>query len=184
VYAASGYGTAHFASGNFVATGTKSAVVPAEEGYHRTLYCVESPDCWFEDFGTALLVAGSARVQIDPLFAATVRTDEYHIFLTPQGDSKGLYVGSIDAVGFTVHEQQEGRSTLPFSYRVVARRKDVEAPRLKKVKLDGVLLAPPVNLQGSMEAPAPPAATPEVAPPAPLQPAPAVLPAEPQPAQQ
>jgi hypothetical protein len=167
-------GVAVFANGNFRATGSKGAVVPAEDGFHRTLYCVESPECWFEDFGSALLVEGSARVQIDPTFASTVRTDEYHIFLTPQGDSKGLYVGHIDAAGFTVREQQAGRSSLPFSYRVVARRRDVLAPRLEKVMLDSAVLSPPT-----------PARIPAAAaPPAPAQPAPPLVPTEPQGMQQ
>ena len=48
-----------FGFGNIGATGTKSAVVPAGDGNgHLTLYCVESPECWFEDFGSARLSAG------------------------------------------------------------------------------------------------------------------------------
>jgi hypothetical protein len=153
VYGTSGSGGfAVFAGGNFAATGTKSALVPAEDGNHRTLYCMESPECWFEDFGAAQLVGGSARVQIDPVFAATVRTDEYHIFLTPQGDSKGLFVSGVDAAGFTVREQQAGRSTLPFSYRVVGKRKDVVAQRLASVRLElppqaPAITTPPVSAQ-------------------------------------
>jgi hypothetical protein len=66
--------------GNIGATGMKSAVVPAEDGgEHLTLYCMESPECWFENFGSA--------------------------------------------------------SDVPFAYRIVARRKDVTAPRLNRVTL-------------------------------------------------
>jgi hypothetical protein len=135
VYGQSSTGYAVYAEGDFGATGTKAALVPAENSSLRALYCVESPECWFEDFGTAQLVGGSARVQIEPLFAATVRTERYHIFLTPQGDSNGLYVSEVDAFGFSVHEQHGGTSSLVFSYRVVALRKDVAAPRLVQVRL-------------------------------------------------
>jgi hypothetical protein len=134
VHGISETGIAVFANGDFAATGTKAALVPAEQGSLRTLYCLESPECWFEDFGTAQLTGGTARVTIEPLFAATVRTDQYHIFLTPHGDSKGLYVSAVDAAGFTVREQQGGSSTLAFNYRVVARRKDVAALRLAQVQ--------------------------------------------------
>ena len=41
---------------------------------------------------------------LEPLFAATVQTDQYHIFLTPQADCNGLYVSAVDAAGFTVRE--------------------------------------------------------------------------------
>jgi len=132
--------------GNIGASGTKSAIVPAENGAHRTLYCMESPECWFEDFGSATLAKGSATVTIDPLFAATVDTSQYHIFLTPKGDSKGLYVNTVSAQGFTVAEQQGGTSSLSFSYRIVAKRKDVSAPRL-------ALAAMPVKPAGGPAAP-------------------------------
>jgi len=37
--------------------------------------------------------------------------------------------------GFEVRELQGGASTLAFSYRVVAKRKDIAGPRLEKVRL-------------------------------------------------
>jgi len=41
--------------------GPKSAAVPHPDGTHRRLYCLESPQAWFEDFGGARLV-GARRV--------------------------------------------------------------------------------------------------------------------------
>lgn len=38
-------------SGKLIATGPKCAVVPFPDGTHRQLYCLESPQSWFEDFG-------------------------------------------------------------------------------------------------------------------------------------
>ena len=61
------------------------------DGSLRRLYSIESPESWFEDFGAQKLVKGRAEVRVDPKFAAVVRGD-YHIFLTPYGDSNGLYV--------------------------------------------------------------------------------------------
>jgi hypothetical protein len=130
--AALGGGTGVLCAGNFVATGTKSAAVPHPDGSHRLLYCMESPECWFEDFGRGALAGGNASVTLDPDFVAVVNTVDYHVFLTPEGDSGGLYVSSRSATGFTVNEQKGGTSSLGFSYRVVARRKDVEAGRLAK----------------------------------------------------
>jgi hypothetical protein len=121
--------------GNFVATGSKSAAVPHPDGSHRLLYCMESPESWFEDFGNGALGGGRAAVTLDPDFAAVVQATDYHVFLTPKGDSRGLYVSSQSPTGFTVHEQQGGTSSLGFSYRVVARRRDVAAERLAKFSL-------------------------------------------------
>ena len=74
----------------FVIGATKSAVVPHPDGTLRQLYCVESPESWFEDFGTGELREGEANVRIDPDFAPLVQADDYHVFLTPYDDCNGL----------------------------------------------------------------------------------------------
>jgi hypothetical protein len=115
--------------------GPKSSVVPHPDGSHRMLYCLESTDSWFEDFGEATLVGGKAKVRIDRDFAAFVKTDRYHVFLTPYGNSKGLYVANRTKTGFEVREQLNGKSRIRFSYKIVAKRKDIKTQRLSKVKL-------------------------------------------------
>jgi len=112
--------------------GPKSAAVQHPDGSHRLLYCMESPESWFEDFGEAKLVKGKAAVKIDKDFAGVAKTDAYHVFLSPYGESNGLYVSRRNRNGFEVREQSGGRNTLTFSYRVVARRKDVPSERLPK----------------------------------------------------
>ena len=134
-------------SGDLVVAGFKSAAVRHADGSHRLLYAVESPQCWFEDFGRAKLVRGAARVMLDPDFSAVVRTDDYHVFLSPEGDSKGLYVSSRTRTGFQVREQDQGTGSVAFSYRLVARRKDVAVRRFQKIELPAIqragLLATP-----------------------------------------
>jgi hypothetical protein len=115
--------------------GSKSVVVKLRNGEHRALYCMESPENWFEDFGRVRLVRGKARVRLDRIFAQVVRTGDYHVFLSPEGLSHGLYVSRRTRDGFEVREQHQGKSTVPFSYRIVARRRDVDAPRFKRMKL-------------------------------------------------
>lgn len=122
-------------AGNFGVTGAKSAVVPHPDGSHRLFYAVEAPESWFEDVGQANLVGGTATVAIDPDFAATVLTANYHVFLTPYGDCKGLAVTDRTASGFTVRELQGGTSSLAFSWKVMAKRKDITGARLAKVEL-------------------------------------------------
>ena len=61
---------------NFQVSGTKSAAVPHPDGTHRLLYCVESPEAWFEDFGEGTITAGKADVKLDPDFAAVVDTSQ------------------------------------------------------------------------------------------------------------
>jgi hypothetical protein len=80
---------------------------------------VESPESWFEDFGRAELRDGRAAVELDVDFAGLVDTDDYHVFLTPEGESSGLYVSSRTTSTFEVREQPDGRSTtgLQLSHR-------------------------------------------------------------------
>lgn len=121
--------------GNFtVFNGSKSAAVRHPDGSYRRLYALESPESYFEDFGRARLTRGRAQVKLDRDFAALVRHDNYYIFLTPEGDSKGLYVSRRTPTGFAVREQDSGTSNLTFVYRVVARRRDIPRRRLEKVR--------------------------------------------------
>ena len=118
--------------GNLGCTGSKSAVVPVDGGTRKVaLYAVEAPENWFEDFGTGQLSRGSAVVQLDPTFGQTVNSgDEYHVFLTPKGDCKGLYVANETADSFEVRELGGGTASVAFDYRIIARRKGYESVRL------------------------------------------------------
>ncbi|MFC9417516.1 hypothetical protein ACIG6B_28605 [Bacillus mobilis] len=138
-----GFGYGVFCNGKFAATGTKSALVPHPDGSHRTLYCMESPESWFEDFGTGELVKGEATIHLDQDFVPLIQNGHYHVFLTPEGDSNGLYISHKSLTSFEVREQQNGSNTIRFSYRIVSKRKDVTSPRLEKVKLHEELLNAP-----------------------------------------
>src|SRR5207249_3098327 len=81
-------------NGSLSVSGIKSAVVRHPDGKDRRLYCLESPESWFEDFGLGRLQNGSGHVDLDNEFAAVVHTQNYHVYLTPRGDSKGLYIAS------------------------------------------------------------------------------------------
>jgi hypothetical protein len=137
-----------FVTGNFTVGGTKSAVVPHPDGSHRLVYCVESPESWFEDFGKGTLQRGQADVVIDPDFAAVVDMDDYHVFVTPYEEDPELLVSSRTACGFRIKAKDE-TSNAEFSWRVVARRKDVPAARLAKMDVPS---APPVPPARSMSA--------------------------------
>ena len=130
--------------GNLQVTGTKAAVVPFPDGSHRALYCMESPDLWFEDFGTAKLKRGRALVQLDADFGKVIKAGDYMVFLTPEGDCRGLYVRRKSATSFQVVEQMGGTSNIAFSYRIVGRRKDIrEHRRFAKIDTPLPLRAPP-----------------------------------------
>lgn len=85
-----------------------------------------------EDFGEAQLSDGFATVQLDPRFAAAMDSStRYFVTLTPEGDCRGLYVAKRDAAGFAVRELQGGRSSVPFTYRIVAKPLGDNSARLE-----------------------------------------------------
>jgi hypothetical protein len=140
-------------TGNLVVWGTKSAAAKHADGTHRLLYCTESPESQLEDFGEAQLVKGRAQVRLDRDFAALADADHYHVFLTPYGDSNGLYVSGRTSQSFEVREQGGGTSRLRFSYRIVARRRDATTKRFQKVaapkmpKMPAPLVRPEIDLK-------------------------------------
>src|SRR5208337_241434 len=121
--------------GNLNVKGTKNAVQKLPDGRSVALSAMESPENWFEDFGTAELRRGVATVAIDPTFTETVNTAiEYHVFLTPNGNCHGLYVARKTATGFEVRELGRRKSSVKFDYRIVARRRGYEKERLEVVE--------------------------------------------------
>jgi hypothetical protein len=84
-----------------------------------------------EDVGEAQLVHGQAFVRLDPSFANVIDThSQYMVFLTPEGDTNGLYVAQRTPAGFNVREIHGGTASLGFAYRIVARPFGDASPRL------------------------------------------------------
>ena len=119
-------------TGDLQCTGSKSAVVPVDNGARKVaLYAIESPQNWFEDFGSGRLSHGSTTIRLESVFAQTVNTGvNYHIYLTPNGECEGLFVSQKTPTSFEVHELHRGTSNVPFDYRIVAERKGYESVRL------------------------------------------------------
>ena len=106
-------------------------------------YTPKSAQPTVEDVGSAQLVRGIATVTLDPTFAATVDTSTpYHVFLTPDGDTRGLFVAEKTPRGFIVRETQGGRSTLAFDYRIVATDRGQAGQRIKIVPAAALPNAP------------------------------------------
>lgn len=121
-------------NGTFDCLGSKSAVVETANYGLRSLYAMESPEVWFEDFGSAALTDGEAFVTFEPIFAETVNLQEdYYVFLVPLTQEPVLlFVTSKSETGFIVRGVTlEGKPAQgAFDYRIVARRLGYEDIRL------------------------------------------------------
>jgi hypothetical protein len=152
-----------FINGSLTINGAKSAAVPHPDGSHRLLYCLESPENFFVEFGDAALAGGKVTIPLDRDFAALVSTTGYRVLLTPTGDCNGLYVSAHTPSGFTVQEAKGGTSSVGFAYCVVAARKDIAPGRLAKVSFPAqadITVAQPADVTDRNAKPGPPKAIP------------------------
>ncbi len=113
----------YFNGNHVIANGTKSASVPTSKG-NQLLYAIESPEVWFEDYGTASLVNGEAIVKLNPLFLETVAiyaTHKMQVIVQMEDESEEVFItkGTSD---FKVKESNNGKSNAAFTYKVIAKR--------------------------------------------------------------
>jgi len=133
----SNYGV--YSYGNFAVQAgyTKSGMAVLPDDRAVLLYSMESPENWYEDFGSGQLHDGIATIALEPTFAQTVSSQVgYHVFVTPNDECEGLYVTHKTPAGFEVHELRKGKSNVTFDYRIVAKRKGLESLRLEEVGRD------------------------------------------------
>ena len=153
---------AAYFTGNVVVTGTLAIGGPKSAAVNhpltkdtRLLYCVESPESWFEDFGEGQVVNGAAAVKLDPNFAALVHADSLHVFITEHGAHNGLHTTQKSGAGFTVQADAglataKGKNaadvTGTFSWRAVGKRSDIVTERLAKFEMPKITLTAPAKL--------------------------------------
>jgi hypothetical protein len=119
------------ASAQLHCDGGIGAIVQLDSGNRKVAMSgIESPENWFEDFGSAQLVNGVAVIELDRDFIQTVSTEkDYRVFPVPNGDCQGLYVTNKSANSFEVRELGGGSSNIRFDYRIAAIRKNYETVR-------------------------------------------------------
>lgn len=100
--------------------GTLTSNAATRNGANASAFTPQTTRQTVEDSGSAQLVGGAAAIRLDPTFAASIDAPTgYRIFLTPRGDTRGLYVAAKTAGGFVVREAQAGRTTTSFDYRIL-----------------------------------------------------------------
>ncbi len=118
-------------AGNLQQRGTPFFRTSGASGSSVTTFGDRISQPTLEDLGEAQLVNGKADVPLDARFGASVDAREkYLVFLTPMGDTRGLYVSARTGKGFSVREVGGGHSSLVFDYRIAAKPYDTAALRL------------------------------------------------------
>ncbi len=112
-------------------SGTPSAILQGHHHLYADTTFAQTTEPVIEDFGNGQLVNGVANVRLEASFADAI-TDRaaYMVFITPDGDSRGLYVTQKTMQGFVVRESGGGTSNIAFDYRIVSRPAAATQPRM------------------------------------------------------
>jgi hypothetical protein len=117
--------------GSITQNGNPTLITQTSSGSKVVAYGPRQSQPTIEDTGEAQMVSGISFVRIDPGFAAAIdKNATYTVLITPEGDTNGVYVTSKSLQGFVVRENRNGRSTVGFGYRIVAKPFDTNASRL------------------------------------------------------
>jgi hypothetical protein len=108
-------------------TGTVSTIAKDINDVPVTLHCPETPEIYFQDFGTGKLTNGKAHIDLDPSFAKNITVNAQHplrVYIQVEGNCKGVYVTGKSQNGFDVTELDNGTSNIDFQWFVTGNRAD------------------------------------------------------------
>ena len=114
--------------GNLSVAGTKPRLVTTDQYSKRYLYCYETPTPMFGDIGEGVIGAdGRCFIALDAVFAQTVTTQQYQVFLQRYGEGD-CFVAERRGGYFVV----QGTPGLAFGWEVKAKQKDFDQLRLER----------------------------------------------------
>ena len=106
-------------------------------GSNSVLYTNVSTDVTIQTSGVVNLTSGSASIVFDPVFAASASSESPVIItVTPVGNSNGVYLDNVSKSGFTVVENNAGKSNVTVNYIAIAKRAGYENPTLAPEVID------------------------------------------------
>lgn len=115
-------------SGSLSVTGTKSRRVATDQYSDRLLYCMETPSPMFADVGEGVIGAdGRCFIALDAVFAQTVTTQQYQVFLQRYGEGD-CFVAERRGAYFIV----QGTPGLSFGWEIKAKQRDYDQLRLER----------------------------------------------------
>jgi len=127
-----------------VGNGAVSTLIPDDNNIPRVMFCPESPEVLFVDYGIGKLQNGEAYIKIDYILAKSLFIDERHplkVFIQLEGDCNGVFVTEKTINGFKVKELNNGTSNISFSWHLVGNRADTKDETGKIIsKFEGLRL--------------------------------------------
>ena len=115
-------------TGDMSWSGTKSRLVSTDQYSDRLLYCYETPTPMFGDIGEGTIGEdGLCYISLDAVFAQTVVTQQYQVFLQRYGEGE-CWVRERKGAYFIV----QGTPGLAFGWEIKAKQRDYDQLRLER----------------------------------------------------
>lgn len=106
-------------------------------GTNTALYTNVSTEVTIQTCGVATLTEGRVSVAFDPAFSAVVSQESPVIVtVTPTGKSNGVYLSDVSKSGFTVIENNDGKSSVQVNFIAIGKRAGYEHPELPMELMD------------------------------------------------
>lgn len=111
-----------------IGTGSVSEIVPTPNHGRVTLTAPESPEYWYQDYGSVKMINGKAHVQLDPILADIIFVNEENpirVFCTPvdMPQFNGVCILNKTSTGFDIVEINNGTHSGTIDYQVVVKPK-------------------------------------------------------------
>lgn len=109
-------------------TGSVSEIISTPEHGRITLTCPESPEYWYQDYGSVKLVNGKAHVDLDPILRDIIVVDEENpirVFCTPVDmlEFNGVAIMNKTSTGFDIVEINQGQHNGSIDYQIIVKPK-------------------------------------------------------------
>lgn len=109
-------------------TGSVSEIISTPNHGRVTLTCPESPEYWYQDYGSVKLVNGKAHVEIDPILQDIIVVNEENpirVFCTPVDmlEFNGVAIINKTSTGFDIVEMNKGTHNGSIDYQIIVKPK-------------------------------------------------------------
>jgi hypothetical protein len=117
-----------FGSTKITGLGAVAEIIPTAEHGRISLMCPESPEYWYQDYGSITMVNGKAHVDLDPILADIIFVDEENpirVFCTPVNMLyfNGVTIVNQTPTGFDLVELNGGTNSGKLDYQIIVKPK-------------------------------------------------------------
>jgi hypothetical protein len=109
-------------------SGSVSEIIPTPTHGRIILTCPESPEYWYQDYGTVIIANGHAHVDLDPVLADIIfvnTANPLRVFCTPvdMPSFNGITITNRSETGFDILELNGGAHSGTLEYELVVKPK-------------------------------------------------------------